>query len=142
MKKKLIFFSYCHLQIWTKQIWYLNNCNSYELQTWSGNSGKWEDNLVKIVKKYFTFFSSYCPLQILALKTCSQDISKTITASSFKLCQLIEANELIIWWKKKCFIFSSYCPLQILASKTCHQDVSKIILARSFKHGQLVEDDE
>ena len=38
-------------------------------------------------------FSSYCPLQILALKTCNQDISKTITASSFKLGQLIEDNE-------------------------------------------------
>ena len=35
----------------------------------------------------------YCPLQILAFKTCSQDISKTITASSLKLCQLIENNE-------------------------------------------------
>ena len=38
---------------------------------------------------------SYCPLQILPLKNCSQDtcISKTITASSLKLCQLIEDNE-------------------------------------------------
>ena len=42
-------------------------------------------------KSYFLL--SYCPLQILELKTCSLDISKTITASSFKLCQLIEDNE-------------------------------------------------
>ena len=32
-------------------------------------------------------------LQLLALKICNQDISKTITASSFKLGQLIEDNE-------------------------------------------------
>ena len=32
----------------------------------------------KLKKKVILF--SYCPLQILALKTCSQDISKTITA--------------------------------------------------------------
>ena len=36
---------------------------------------------------YFIFWS-YCPLQILTLKTCSQDISKTFTASSLKLFQL------------------------------------------------------
>ena len=32
---------------------------------------------------------------MLALKTCSQDILKTITANSLKLCQLIEDNEKI-----------------------------------------------
>ena len=74
---------------------------------------------------------SYCPLQILALKTCSQDISKSITASSFKLGQLIEDNELIIWCRLK----------KIWALKTCHQDITKIIIASSFKHGQLTEDD-
>ena len=51
-----------------------------------------EDNLVKLNNKLF-YFLSYCPLQILALKTCSQDISKTITASSFKLSQVIEDNK-------------------------------------------------
>ena len=40
-----------------------------------------------------SYFFRYCPLQILALKTCSQDISKTTTASSLKLCQLIEDNK-------------------------------------------------
>ena len=40
------------------------------------------------------FFSSYCPLRNLALKTCNQDISKIIIASSFKLGQFIEENEL------------------------------------------------
>ena len=50
-------------------------------------------NLVKIFFKK-VFFLSYCPLQILSLKTCNQGISKkTITASSFKLGQLIEDNE-------------------------------------------------
>ena len=48
---------------------------------------------MKILEKVFFFFLSYCALQILVLKTCNQDISKTITASSFKLGQLIEDNE-------------------------------------------------
>ena len=49
-------------------------------------------------------FSSDCPLQILALKPCSQDISKTNTASSYKLGQLIEDNEKITWRKLKKYI--------------------------------------
>ena len=49
---------------------------------------------MKIKKKcFFLFFSSHCSLQILALKTCSQDISKTIAASSFKLGQVIVDNK-------------------------------------------------
>ena len=47
---------------------------------------------MKIKKKYFTF-SSNSPLQILALKNCNQDISKIITASSFKHGQLAENDE-------------------------------------------------
>ena len=35
-------------------------------------------------------FSRYCPLQILALKTCNQENSKTKIARSFKLGELIE----------------------------------------------------
>ena len=35
------------------------------------------------------------PLQFLALKTCSQGVSKTIIASSLQLCQLIEDNKKI-----------------------------------------------
>ena len=38
-------------------------------------------------------FLSYCPLQVFAFKTCNQDTSKTITASSFNLGLLIEDNE-------------------------------------------------
>ena len=45
------------------------------------------------IKKSSFYFFSYCPLQILALKTCSQDISKAIAAISFKLGQLKEDNE-------------------------------------------------
>ena len=36
------------------------------------------------------FFSNYLPLQIWTLKICFHDISKTITARSFKLDQLIK----------------------------------------------------
>ena len=35
----------------------------------------------------------YLPLQIWTLKICNHDISKTITARSFKLGQLIEDDE-------------------------------------------------
>ena len=44
-------------------------------------------------KKLFLFFSNYLPLQIWTMKICNNDISKTITASSFKLGQLIEEDE-------------------------------------------------
>ena len=49
------------------------------------------ENLKK--KLFFVFFSNYLPLQIWTLKICNHDISKTITARSFKLGQLIEDDE-------------------------------------------------
>ena len=48
---------------------------------------------MKIRKKIFYFFSNYLPLQFWILKICIYDISKTITARSFKLGQLIEDDE-------------------------------------------------
>ena len=48
-------------------------------------------------KKLFFFFSIYLPLQIWTLKICNHDISKTITARSLKLGQLIEDDEYINW---------------------------------------------
>ena len=48
---------------------------------------------MKIKKKLYYFYSKYLPLQIWTLKICNHDISKTITASSFKLGQLIEDDE-------------------------------------------------
>ena len=48
------------------------------------------------------------------MKRFNQDISKTIVARSFKLGQLMKANEGINWLnfkKKSYFIYSSYCPL-------------------------------
>ena len=48
---------------------------------------------MKIKEKVFFFFLNYLPLQILTLKICIHDISKTITARSFKLSQLIEDDE-------------------------------------------------
>ena len=47
---------------------------------------------MKIKKKYL-YFSNYHPLQILTLKICNHDISKTIIARCFKLGQLIEDDE-------------------------------------------------
>ena len=52
---------------------------------------------MKIKEKVILFFSNYLPLQILTLKICIHDISKTITARSFKLGQLIEDDEQINW---------------------------------------------
>ena len=49
------------------------------------------------LKKVILFFSNYLPLQIRTLKICNHDISKTITARSFKLNQLIEDDEQINW---------------------------------------------
>ena len=49
------------------------------------------------LKKVILFFWNYLPLQIWTLKICIYDISKTITARSFKLGQLIEDDEEINW---------------------------------------------
>ena len=48
---------------------------------------------MKIEKKLFYFFLNYLPLQVWTLKICNHDISKTITARSFKLGQLIEDDD-------------------------------------------------
>ena len=45
------------------------------------------------LKKKLFFFSNYPPLQIFTLKICYHDISKIITARSFKLGQLIEGDK-------------------------------------------------
>ena len=50
---------------------------------------------MKIKKKVILVFSNNLPLQIWTLKICNHDISKTITARSLKLGQLIEDDELI-----------------------------------------------
>ena len=61
------------------------------------------------------------------MKICNHDISKRITARSFKLGQLIEGDEWINWWKLKKVIlfFLNYLPLQIWAMKICNRDISK-----------------
>ena len=48
---------------------------------------------MKIKEKVIVFFSTYLPLQIWTLKICIHDISKTVTARSFNLGQLIEDDE-------------------------------------------------
>ena len=48
---------------------------------------------MKILEKVILIFSNYLPLQIWTSKICIHDISKTITARSFKLGQLIEDDE-------------------------------------------------
>ena len=45
------------------------------------------------IRKKVIFFFNHLPLQIWTLKICNHDISKTITARSFKLGQLIEDDE-------------------------------------------------
>ena len=52
---------------------------------------------MKILKKVILFCSNYLPLQIWTLKICKDDISKIITARSFKLGQLIEDDKEINW---------------------------------------------
>ena len=48
---------------------------------------------MKIKEKVIIFFSIYLPLQIWTLKICIHDISKSITARSFKVGELIEDDE-------------------------------------------------
>ena len=48
---------------------------------------------MKFLRKVILFFSNYLPLQIWTLKICNHDISKSITARSSKLGQLIEDDE-------------------------------------------------
>ena len=48
---------------------------------------------MKIKEKVILFFSNDLPLQICTLEICIHDISKTITARSFKLGELIEDDE-------------------------------------------------
>ena len=44
----------------------------------------------EIKEKVIHIVWSYCPLQIWTLKTCNEDVSKSIISRSFKLGQLIE----------------------------------------------------
>ena len=53
--------------------------------------------MVKIKKKVILFCSNYLPFQIWTLKICNHDISKTLTARSFKLGQLIEDDKENNW---------------------------------------------
>ena len=55
---------------------------------------------MKINQNIF-YFSNNLPLQIWTLKICFHDISKPITAMSFKLGQLIENDEEINWCNLK-----------------------------------------
>ena len=48
---------------------------------------------MNIKKKVILFFFELSPFADLDFKICNHDISKTITARSFKLCQLIEDDE-------------------------------------------------
>ena len=49
------------------------------------------------LKKNYVIFSNYLPLQIWTLKICIHDISKSITARSFKRGELIVDDEKINW---------------------------------------------
>ena len=76
------------------------------------------------------------------MKFCNQDFSKTVTARSFKLGQLIEDNDLITWCK---FKKKGYYIFGVIAlCKFGHRelDILKTITARSFKLGKLIEDNE
>ena len=49
--------------------------------------------MVNILKKVILFSSNYLPLQIWTMEICIHDISKTVTARSSKLVQLIEDDQ-------------------------------------------------
>ena len=60
-------------------------------------------------KSYFNFLN-HLSLQILPLKICNHDISKTITARSFKQDQLIEDDEKINMCNLKKSFFCELSP--------------------------------
>ena len=99
IKKEVImlFSNYLPLQIRTLKI-----CNHDILKSITARSFKLsqliEDRMIcrsigKNLKKSYFIFLNYLPLQIWTLKICNHDVSKIITASSFKLGQLIEDDE-------------------------------------------------
>ena len=56
-----------------------------------------------------------CPFEGLKVQICNHDISKTITARSFKLGQLIEDRSIGENLKKKYFFFFALSPFTDLA---------------------------
>ena len=64
----------------------------------------------KLLGKKYIFFEllPFCKFSHRKL-----DISKKVTARSFKLAQLIENNKSITWWKFNLLL--SYRPLQIMS---------------------------
>ena len=60
------------------------------------------DSSYKMIETYFSKsglspFVELCHFLRVIMKFCNQDISKTITAMSFKVGQLIEHSEKITW---------------------------------------------
>ena len=96
------------------------------------------DSLSKNSLPVFFFLSELsplaelCPFEGLKVQICNHDISKTTTARSFKLGQLIKddkkINLFLVKIKKKLFFFN-YLPLQIWTLKICNHDFSKTITA-------------
>ena len=74
------------------------------------------------------------------MRICNQDSSKTITARSFKLAQLIAVmNRLPGENLKQNHFFLVFALCKFGYRKL---DISKTITARSFKLAQLIEDNE
>ena len=77
-------------------------------------------------------------MQIWALETCYQDISKIIKASCFKHGQLVEDDEWITWlkFKKKVIIFFYVnVGIENFNKDTC---ISKHFIDSSFKLCELI----
>ena len=113
-------------------------------------------------------FLELCPFEKISMKSCQQDISKSIWARGLKHGQLIGDDEKITWlkfkknspyfsgvmdssWKNSLPVifflsqlspFLELCPFEKISMKSCQQDISKSIWARGLKHGQLIGDDE
>ena len=87
------------MQIYTFKI--CNHDISKTITAMNFKLGQLTENDGKLIgenkKKSCCFFSNYLPLQFWTLNICNHDISKTITARSFKLGQLIEGDEKINW---------------------------------------------
>ena len=144
-KEKIFFIFYLPLQIWTLKI--CNHDISQSITASRFKLGQLIDLIIRLIgenlRKSYFFSSKYLPLQTWTLKICNPDISQSITASRFKLGQLIDLIIRLIGenLRKSYFFSSNYLPLQTWTLKMCILDIFKSITVWSFKLGQLIEDD-
>ena len=91
---------------------------------------------MKILKKVILVLRVIALCKFMALKTCNQDISKTITASSFKLGQLREDNRYNVdnlVKIKKYILFLAHLSRRLMGELIVYQSIRRLSV-NIFKH--------